>query len=34
MIENPELLKSKTHITVEIIEYIPETIRIKTIHKK
>jgi mannose-6-phosphate isomerase-like protein (cupin superfamily) len=29
-----EILQSKTHITVEIIEYIPETLGVKTILKK
>lgn len=32
--ENVELEKSKTHIVVEIIEYIPNAVVIKTIIKK
>ncbi|MBK9105667.1 MAG: cupin domain-containing protein [Saprospiraceae bacterium] len=32
--EKTELEKSKTHITVEIIEYIPQSVVIKTILKK
>ncbi len=32
--ETPELEKSKAHITVEIIEYIPNSVVIKTILKK
>lgn len=32
--ENTELEKSKTHITVEIVEYIPNSVVIKTILKK
>jgi mannose-6-phosphate isomerase-like protein (cupin superfamily) len=31
---NTELVQSKTNITVEIIEYIPETLGVKTILKK
>jgi len=31
---NTELLQSKSNITVEIIEYIPETLGVKTILKK
>jgi len=34
MITNFEIEKSKTHITVEIIEYIPNSVVIKTILKK
>ena len=32
--EKTEIEKSKTHITVEIIEYIPQSVVIKTILKK
>jgi quercetin dioxygenase-like cupin family protein len=32
--ENKEIEKSKTHITVEIIEYIPNSVVIQTILKK
>jgi len=32
--EKTEIEKSKTHITVEIIEYIPQSVVIKTIIKK
>ena len=32
--ESPELEKSKSHIIVEIIEYIPNSVVIKTIIKK
>jgi len=32
--ENSELEKSKSHITVEIIEYVPNSVVIKTILKK
>jgi quercetin dioxygenase-like cupin family protein len=32
--ETPEIEKSKAHITVEIIEYIPNSVVIKTILKK
>lgn len=32
--EYPELEKSKAHITVEIIEYVPNSVVIKTIIKK
>lgn len=32
--ENPELEKSIAHITVEIIEYVPNSVVIKTILKK
>jgi quercetin dioxygenase-like cupin family protein len=32
--ENPELEKSKSHITVEIIEYVTNSVVIKTILKK
>ncbi|MBK8831306.1 MAG: cupin domain-containing protein [Saprospiraceae bacterium] len=32
--ENPELEKSIAHITVEIIEYVPNAVVIKTILKK
>ncbi|HBG71599.1 MAG: cupin [Bacteroidetes bacterium GWF2_43_63] len=33
-IDNSEIEKSKAHITVEIIEYIPNSVVIKTILKK
>ncbi len=32
--ENSEIEKSKSHITVEIIEYVPNSVVIKTILKK
>jgi quercetin dioxygenase-like cupin family protein len=32
--ENPELEKSKSHIIVEIIEYVPNSVVIKTIIRK
>jgi quercetin dioxygenase-like cupin family protein len=32
--ENTEIEKSKVHITVEIIEYVPHSVLIKTIIKK
>jgi quercetin dioxygenase-like cupin family protein len=32
--DTPELQKSKVHITVEIIEYVPNAVVIKTILKK
>jgi quercetin dioxygenase-like cupin family protein len=32
--DNPELEKSKAHIIVEIIEYVPNSVVIKTIIKK
>jgi len=32
--ESPEIEKSKSHITVEIIEYVPNSVVIKTILKK
>jgi quercetin dioxygenase-like cupin family protein len=32
--ENPELAKSKSHIIVEIIEYVPDSVVIKTVIKK
>ena len=34
LMENPELEKSIAHITVEIIEYVPNAVVIKTILKK
>ena len=34
LMENPELEKSIAHITVEIIEYVPNAVVIKTIREK
>jgi quercetin dioxygenase-like cupin family protein len=34
VMDNSEIEKSKTHITVEIIEYIPNSVVIKTILRK